>query len=689
MTLLYWFTITYFASLLIFQTIRISFVVTAIVLLLYILCLGFTTFLLKKKIDIKVIVIGGIIWAAFISALNQKNTNGANLQEGNILFDGYVIDTPYFNRDSTIYQIEVQRYIQNDQLIAHTFKMKYIVSIPFADPIKNDIIRGRCKIFFEDEKIPICLSDINNPPIVIERRGFGFSNSIIGYKEEISKVIYNHYKGEASQILIALTTGNSKDMLYELRRIFAQSGTSHILAISGTHIGLIAIFLYYISKFLLFPLTLVRPFSLKKVSSLILIPCMILISFYFGNSPSVVRATIMTIVFLFSIIIERERDLLSSLFLSFLLITSYEPEALKDIGFQLSFLSVLGIVLFLPATNSNEDPKQESITKILIRYIKLLLLTSLAASLFTFPAVAYHFGIFSLIGIIANLVIVPFVGFIILPMIMLAVISFGISQSLAHLFFNGAFSAIKHFIFLNNLFASIPLSHIKIFVPSLVEISLYFMILFLFIFIKKVPFSKIIIISLLFVLILTSLIFDRIEKNRIEPSIVIRRGLIIFIDENIRPHIIIDRIASGSEKREAVNFLRERRMIRTYYSNFIKSDDMYIEDHLYTNKAEDVIQKSESGDFLINLFGFSIYVFNSIENCPPRAARFVISRRNSVEAIEKLYECEISPERLIFSGDKNNNRLIDTLNRIYGDSASKILLCKDENCKILLSPQYN
>ncbi|MGB9598995.1 MAG: ComEC/Rec2 family competence protein [Myxococcota bacterium] len=641
----------------------------------------------RVGIDRKGIILGGILWAAFLCALNNKDGRKINIEEGNIVFDGYVIDTPYYNRDSTIYQINVQRYIQADELHITSFNMQYIASIPFAEPIRNDFVRARCRIYIDKGQIPDCISDLNNPPLVIEREGFGIYNAIDGYKEGISRFIYSHYKGSAALIMSALSTGNSKGLTYELRRIFAINGTSHILAISGTHIGLIALFLYYIVKLLIFPFSLIRPFSLKKASSLILIPILIIVSFYFGNSPSVVRATIMVIVYLFSVLIERERDILSSLCISFLLITSHNPDSIRDIGFQLSFLSVSGIITLIPSITNRWEIRGESIRGEIIRYILILLLTSLAASLFTLPVVAYHFGIISIIGIIANLIIVPFVGVIILPIILCGVISFGISLSLAGFFFNGAFSSIEHFIKLNELFANLPLSHIKIFAPSIFEIAIYFAIIFTFILRERIPFTKIVIPSLLLILIITSLIMDRIERNKTEPSIIVQDGVITFIDEDLRPHLILGK-ASNRDKRTAVEFLRKKRLVKVLYTNLNEADDLYIKDHLYTKEENGKIETSEKGDVFINMSGFITYIFNDTENCPPTAARFVISRRSSEEAIKRLYECGISPNKLIFSGDIKNRRILETLIRFYGEDASKTLICKEDGCKIVISPAH-
>ncbi|MCX7944005.1 MAG: ComEC/Rec2 family competence protein [Deltaproteobacteria bacterium] len=630
-------------------------------------------------------IIGGFIWGLVISSF-KVDMEEIELKDKDIIFDGYIAGSPSYNRDNTIYQVDVQRYILNGKITVKNFTMEYVCSNPFAEPVRGDLIRGRCKFYMSEDNKPICISELNEPPMVIERTGFGILNRIDEYKKGISKFIFSRYKGDIGSILIALSTGNAKELSYEIRRLFSRAGTAHILAISGTHIGLISIIIYYFLKVIFFPLTYIRPFSIRKLSSLCLIPILICVSFYFGNAPSVVRAVVMIIIYLFSIIIERERDILSSLCFAFVLITSFSPDSIRDIGLQLSFLSVLGIVISLPSFLEKSYFEALSMSEAFLGILKSLFFTSLSATIFTLPVVAFHFGVVSISGILSNIILVPFTGLVVLPMIVLGVLVFGIAQTLTSVFFNGAFVALEQFNSINSIFASIPFSHIKMFVPSYPEIISYYLVVLALTLRKSIPISKILIVLLFIVMCITYFIMDRVEKNKTKPVMFVRGGIIVLIDDDNDAFVIAERHARNRDKRRIVEFLRGKRIVKVFYTNVQLQDDLYIVDHLYVRRSGDYINVSERGDILVNFLNFHIYILNDIAICPPSSARYIISRRVSSDAVAKIHDCGISAEKLIFSGIVRNQKLPNVLYRYYGEDASKILMCRDEDCEVLIQP---
>ncbi|MCX7957426.1 MAG: ComEC/Rec2 family competence protein [Deltaproteobacteria bacterium] len=685
---IYYFTFTYFISLLVFLNNRPQLVFILPILVLYLLIGIFT--LIKKKNPLNqtlYIALGGIIWGAFVPSLYKPEPATPEIREEQIIFDGYIKESPIYKRDSTVFQVEVQRYITGEKLYVKRFSIQYISSVPLASPLRGDLIRAVCRIHRGDDGRLICTGRAGEPPLIIERKEFSILNSIDEYKKGISEFIFSKFRGDISGILIALSTGNSKELSYDVRRVFAQSGTSHILAISGTHIGLISILIYYLLKVLLLPLAYIRPFSIRKLSSFFLIIILVFISFYFGNSPSVVRAVTMICVYLLSIIIERERDTPASLCFAFVLITSFSPDAITDIGFQLSFLSVLGIITFVPSFAKTGYETGASVLYYAINSIKILLITSLAAMLFTLPAVAYHFGIISLVGLFSNVILVPFAGLITLPLTVLGVSAYGISQSLSLFFLKGAFVSLEHFYFLNSLFAAVPLSHVKIFRPSYGEIVLFYITIASLVLRKRIPYPKITFATLVLLFFLYSLIADRVEKNRREPLMLIRGGVTVIIDSGGDTHIVADRYTTNNDKRRAVNFLHKKRIVRVLYTNAGLQDDTYIKDHLYTTEKSENVSKTEGGDILINFSGYFVFIYNDISSCPPLAARYVISRRTSEESVARIFECGIRADRLIFSGGTRNPGLYKTLSAYYGKDADNIIICRDEDCEILIQPE--
>lgn len=199
-------------------------------------------------------------------------------------------------------------------------------------------------------------------------------------------------------------------------RDFNRSGLVHFLAISGTHI--VVIFgLFYFFFIRVLPLRL-RKFAV--VSSLILIW---VFAVFIGLGNSVIRSCIMLSVYFIYVLLQRKPDLLHSLALSAFIILIFDTHQIFEVGFQLSFVAVLGI-FWLNQPILKCFPRQDNyLKKILFNTISI----SMAAQLATLPLVLYYFHQFSFISIVANILIVPFSEIIIVfSFLMVAVIACGV-----------------------------------------------------------------------------------------------------------------------------------------------------------------------------------------------------------------------------------------------------------------------
>ncbi|PIQ89903.1 MAG: competence protein ComEC, partial [Candidatus Omnitrophica bacterium CG11_big_fil_rev_8_21_14_0_20_42_13] len=196
-------------------------------------------------------------------------------------------------------------------------------------------------------------------------------------------------------VLSAMLLGDRTGLSSDVRQAFIQTGTAHILAISGMHIGIIAFIFLVFLKAVRIP---------KRVRYVIAVFFLIFYCLLTGARPSVTRAVIMAIVVLAGLLLEREVNIYNSLGLSALVILAYNPYQLSDIGFQLSFISVLSIVYLSPRIE-----KLLHCHHIIVKSFSV----SLSAWLGTCLIVLYYFKIFSPITVLANLVIVPLVSLVI------------------------------------------------------------------------------------------------------------------------------------------------------------------------------------------------------------------------------------------------------------------------------------
>jgi len=172
----------------------------------------------------------------------------------------------------------------------------------------------------------------NNKIYVLERnKGNVFKSLSLRMRKKLQNVLSEHLSKNESGIMKAILLGDRSEIVKPVRRLFVQTGTAHILAISGLHIGVVTGLFLIFSKLL----PIGRRCQLGGVIILL-----IGYAFLTGGRPSVIRATIMMVVFMASLIIEKEPNSLNTLFLAAMVILVFNPLNLFDVGFQLSFVCV-------------------------------------------------------------------------------------------------------------------------------------------------------------------------------------------------------------------------------------------------------------------------------------------------------------------------------------------------------------
>jgi competence protein ComEC len=200
----------------------------------------------------------------------------------------------------------------------------------------------------------------------------------------------------SKQIGLALLLGQKQSLDRDLREGYVQAGVMHILAVSGLHVGIIyALFLGFL-----------KPLKLsKKWSRLYLLFVVLLIWVYAivtGLSPSVVRAATMFSLLSLGQMRDRKPSVFNILAFSAMLMISINPEVIYEVGFQLSYLAVAGIVLIQPLILNWWLPPNR-----VLEYLWQLTAVSIAAQLATFPLSVYYFHLFPTYFLLGNLLIIP------------------------------------------------------------------------------------------------------------------------------------------------------------------------------------------------------------------------------------------------------------------------------------------
>lgn len=206
-------------------------------------------------------------------------------------------------------------------------------------------------------------------------------------------------EGTDSGYLKSLVLGLTDDMDPELYQQFSQLGLTHILAISGLHVAV----------FVAGCMWLLRWSGLTREK--IIMATMALVPFYIavsGSSPSAVRAGIMAMIGLYLARRRIWKEALNVIGLAAVVMLLWEPYYLYDVSFQLSFLVTLGLIVGVPRFSSLIPIRSPSANS--------LLSVTIVAQLISFPITVYYFNGVSLLSAFANLLLVPFISLVVLPL---------------------------------------------------------------------------------------------------------------------------------------------------------------------------------------------------------------------------------------------------------------------------------
>jgi competence protein ComEC len=278
-------------------------------------------------------------------------------------------------------------------------------------------------------------------------------NSLIYYSlkcRENLKTIYDRYlTARESALMKAFVLGDRSNLPNSFKQMFVETGTAHILAISGLNIGIVVYLLLIFLKTIPIP---------RKLQILITILMISFYAFMTGFGPSVVRATIMAVIFLLGILFEREAHSLNSLALAALIILLLNPFNLFDIGFQLSFICVFAIVQFYPMVTFLEKISAKKGTwqsHWLFRYLVTSFWLSIIVWLWVAGFVVYYFKILTPVTILANLIVVPLSSLIVA--LGLGLIFFGLCFSLLSPYFAICLKLVLNILFIVTfLFQNLP-----------------------------------------------------------------------------------------------------------------------------------------------------------------------------------------------------------------------------------------
>lgn len=223
-------------------------------------------------------------------------------------------------------------------------------------------------------------------------------NIIFKIRRKLSNIAKNNFSGNSLGLFSAMVFGDKRFFSEELSALLQKAGQNHIAVVSGMHLSIMGtVIMMIIGLF----------FGKKRIGNLISIGAVIFMTLITGAGASVVRACVMCILYHAAKLFYRESDGLTSLSIAVFLMAMYNPFIINNVGFVLSVLSVLGIILY---SNKFINAFQKFMPNAAANATGVCL----GAQMTVVPAVMYYFGIIAPYAIVANLLIFVFASAIVI-----------------------------------------------------------------------------------------------------------------------------------------------------------------------------------------------------------------------------------------------------------------------------------
>lgn len=305
-------------------------------------------------------------------------------------------------------------------------------------------------------------------------------------KNNMKEKIYKLLPENSRELCLGILVGERKDISEEISNNFRKSNLTHMLAVSGAHVS-----------YIILGLTILLCKTRYKFRKIFMIIFLMFFMGLTGFTPSIQRASLMTILTLIAGLVHRKQDIYTNLSLSCLIILASNPYSILDIGFQLSYAGTIGIILFYEKIseevkkkiisgynrkniNSDNNVKKEKreILKKIISYIVDIIAVTISANLIIIPIMAVNFNTISFTFWISNLLAGPLLGFIVIFGFISYLVSL-LSMSVANIIAFPLNLLIYLLIDIAKFCSEIPLSSVMIRTPFIFEILIYYFALFI------------------------------------------------------------------------------------------------------------------------------------------------------------------------------------------------------------------
>jgi competence protein ComEC len=260
-----------------------------------------------------------------------------------------------------------------------------------------------------------------------------FNAAIDRGRNELTERIAGVIGGQAGALAAALVTGK-RDLLSESTNdALRAAGVYHIVSVSGLHMVLAAGIFFFLARFALALLLEQQSrVPIKKIAAVVAMAGAAGYCLFTGSEVATERSLIMILVLLGAILVDRTPLSMRNLALAAIIVLLVQPETVIGPSFQMSFAAVAGLIAYAEwARARQQNPDDLGAAPLPLRWIgrllqafKLILITTVVASLATAPFAAYHFQRLNPLGIIGNALSLPIVGVVVMPAATLGVVAY-------------------------------------------------------------------------------------------------------------------------------------------------------------------------------------------------------------------------------------------------------------------------
>jgi competence protein ComEC len=362
-----------------------------------------------------------------------------------------------------------------------------------------------------------------------------------------TRIVHNlekaKFNAEEMNVALALILGQQQEISSDIIQDYQYSGATHVLSVSGLHVGFIMLFILFILK----PIPNTQRGSFIKLIAILI--SLVLFAIISGLSPPVLRSVIMFSFLAIGNHLHRNSNTYHTLLVSILLILLFEPYFLFDVGFQLSYIALFSILWLQPLLKNIWLPKNK-----IVKHIWEALTVSFAAQIGTFPICLYYFHQFPALFFVTNILILPVLSFIMIVGIVVMLISVFTSCPIILIqIFEKSIYVLNQIIHYVASFESFVIKNISF--NSYHLISFYLFIIASLIWFKKPSCNKFIIVLVTIIIIQVSFIQTRKEIESKQELIVYNTKKKTVITERIGKDIILFTSYALSKKELKNNFI--------------------------------------------------------------------------------------------------------------------------------------